>query len=159
VEGGTVATAEELLAVVGTPVKSRAVRALVAADGLVASTDPDLEEGEPVRSYLASPAAGYQLMHHSGRVATAFVYAEPDEGFAAFPGPLPGGLPRGATRSEVRAQFGVPERSGEAVTRPVVGRQGSWDRFAVGQLRIHFGYTEVGEHVRRVTVMAAADAP
>jgi hypothetical protein len=153
------ATADELMAVVGSPVDADAVRSLVAADELVASTEEDLEEGERLRSYLANLAAGYQLMHHSGRVATAFVYAEPDEGFSAFPWPLPGGLSRGATRSEVRTRFGVPERSGEAVTVPALGRQGPWDRFAVGAVRVHFQYTEPEQRVRRVTIMAVADAP
>ena len=110
------ATAEELVAVVGSPVDSAAVRALLVADGLAASADPNLEEGEPRRAYLSSPAAGYQFMHHSGRVVTAFLYAEPAEGFVAFPNPLLGGLPRGATRAQVRARFGAPERSGEPVT-------------------------------------------
>jgi hypothetical protein len=41
------ATAEELLKIVGSPVDSDAVRARVAADGLVASAEPDLEEGGP----------------------------------------------------------------------------------------------------------------
>lgn len=148
------ATAEALMAVIGSPVDSDAVRALVAADGLTASTDPDLEEGVPVRAYLSNPAAGYQLMHHSARVVTAFLYAEPDEGFTAFPGPLPGGLDRGATRAEVRGQFGTPESIGQPVTIPVLGRRGAWDRFAVGGVWVHFQYTEPGERVRRVTIMA-----
>jgi hypothetical protein len=148
------ATAEALMAVVGSPVDSDAVRALVAADGLASIADPDLEEGVPVRAYLFNPAAGYQLMHHRGRVATAFLYAEPDEGFVAFPGPLPGGLPRGATRAEVRGRFGTPERTGEPATMPVLGRRGAWDRFAVGGVWVHFQYTEPGECVRRVAVMA-----
>ena len=91
------ATAEELVAVVGSPVDSAAVRALLVADGLAASADPNLEEGEPRRAYLSSPAAGYQFMHHSGRVVTAFLYAEPAEGFVAFPNPLLGGLYQGLT--------------------------------------------------------------
>jgi hypothetical protein len=119
------ATGEALMAVVGSPVDSDAVRGLVAADGLAASTEPDLEEGEPPRSSLSGTAAGYQLLHYSGRVATAFLYAESAEGFAAFPHPLPGGLPRGATRADVRTRFGIPERSGEAVTIAGFGRQGA----------------------------------
>lgn len=153
------ATAEELFAVVGSPVDSPAVRAMVTADALAASTEEDLEEGEPLRSYLSNPIVGYQLMHHSGRVVTAFLYAEPGEGFAAFPGPLPGKLPRGATRAQVRARFGTPERSGEPFTSPFLGRQGAWDRFAVGGVRVHFQYTDPEQRVRLVTVMTAADAP
>ncbi len=154
------ATGEALLGVVGlaewTP---DAVRALVAADGLTASAEPDLEEAEPRRAYLSNPVAGYQLMHHSGRVATAFLYAESAEGFASFPGLLPGGLPCGANRPEVRARFGVPERSGEAITISGLGRQGAWDRFEVGAIRVHFQYSEPRQRVRLVSVMAKADAP
>jgi len=51
------ATIEELFAVIGQPVDSDAVRSLVAADRLVASTEPDLEEGEGVR-LLSLMAAG-----------------------------------------------------------------------------------------------------
>ena len=153
------ATAEELLAVVGASVDSEVVRALVVADELAASDEPDSEEDEPRRAYLSSPAAGYQLMHYSGRVATAFLYAETAEGFAAFRGPLPGGLQRGTTRAEVRARFGAPERSGEPITIVGLGRQGAWDRFAVGAVRIHFQYAEPEQRVRLVSVIAVADAP
>ena len=153
------ATAEELLAVVGAPVDSAAVNALVAVDGLASSTGPDYEEGEPRRSYLTNLAAGYQLLCHSGRVVTAFLYAEPAEGFAAFPGSLPGGLARGTRRAEVLARFGAPERSGEAVTVPGLGRQGAWDRFAVDAVRVHFQYTEPEQSIRLVSVIAEPHAP
>lgn len=152
-------TAEELMTVVGLPVDSVAVRALVAADGLAASAEPDLAEGEPLRAYLSAPRAGYQIMHQSGRVVAAFMYAEPTEGFEAYSGLLPGGLPRRATRTEVRARFGIPERNAEAVTITGLGRQGAWDRFAIGRVRVHFQYSEPGELVCLVTVMAAAETP
>jgi hypothetical protein len=153
------ATAEALLEVVGSPVESATVRALVVADKLSPSAEPDLEEGEPLRGYLGNPAFGYQLMHHSGRVATAFLYAEPAEGFEAFPGPLPGGVTRGASRAQVLARFGVPERTGEATTFPGRGRQWAWDRFAMGAVRVQFQFTEPGQRVHLVTIMTAADAP
>lgn len=153
------ATADELMALVGTPVDSMAVRVLVAADVLTASTEENLEEGEPVQSFLSGSAAGYQLLHYSGRVATAFLYAEPAHGFAAFPHPLPGGLPRGATRADVLARFGTPERSGEPFTCNILGRQGAWDRFVVDGIYIHFQYTEPEQRVRLVSVMAADVAP
>ena len=152
------ATAEELLAVVGSPVNSAAVRALVAADGLTASDEPE-GWSVPRRSYLSGPAAGYALTHALDRVTTAVLYAEPAEGFAVFPSPLPGGLSGRATRRDVLARFGAPERSGEATTVTGLGPQGAWDRFAVGGLRVHFQYTVAGELVRRVSVMAADVAP
>lgn len=153
------AKAKELLAVIGESVDSTAVRDLVEADGLEESVETNLEEGEPQRAYLSNPAAGYQLLQHSGRVVSAFLFAEPAKGFEAFPGPLPGGLSRWATRSEVRARFGVPERKGDAVTIPGLGRQGAWDRFDVGTVHVHFQYTEPEQRIRLVTIMAPADAP
>jgi hypothetical protein len=41
------ATSRKLLSIVGKPVKSAAFRALVAADRLKASKEPDMEEGQP----------------------------------------------------------------------------------------------------------------
>lgn len=152
-------TAETLMATVGAPVDSDAVQALIAADDLTASTEPDLQEGEPPRSYLSGPAAGYELMHWRGRVATLYLYAEPAGDFAAFPGALPGGLRRGASRPEVLARFGVPERSGGAARLVGLGPQGAWDRFAVGGLCLHFQYAAPGERIRLVTVMAAGEVP
>jgi len=146
------------MAVVGLPVNSDVVQALVVADALASSTEEDLEKGEPVRSYLSNPRAGYQLMHHSGRISTAFFYAQPAEGFTAFPGPLPYGLPRGADRTQVRVQLGVPERSGEPFTSTVLGTQGAWDRFAVGDIRVHFQYSAPEQRFRLMSVMAAMKA-
>ena len=153
------ATAEALLAAVGAPVDSELVRALVAADGLVASVEPE-GWSVPRRGYLAGPGAGYQLAHALGRVTTVFVYAEPDEGFAAFPGPLlHTGLPADATRAEVRARLGPPERSGEETTVAGLGRQGAWDRFVLGAVRVHVQYAAGADRVRLVSLMAAAVAP
>ena len=121
------ASAEELMAVVGTPVDSMAVRALVASDDLDASSEPDMEEGEPIRSYLSGRAAGYQLLCEGGRVETAFLFVVPsrlDEGYSPFTGSLPGGLRASDKRPVVLGRFGAPERSGEAFTDRVLGRRG-----------------------------------
>ena len=58
----------------------------------------------------------------------------------------------------VAASNNVALSSGEAVTISGLGRQGAWDRFAIGAIRVHFQYTE-SECIRLVSVMAAADAP
>lgn len=87
------------------------------------------------------------------------LYAKPAEGFAAFPGPLPGNLTLRANRRAVRSLFGTPERSGETVTISGLGRQGSWDRFAVGETRVHFQYTLRGELIQRISIMVADMAP
>ena len=153
------ATVEALMAIVGAPVDAEGVRTLIAADHLVASAEPDLEEGEPPRSYLSGPAAGYEIMHCERQVNTVFLYAAPAEGFEPFRGSLPGGLTAQATRQEVLRRFGIPERSGEAVTIPGLGRQGAWDRFVVGSVCVHFQYTEPEERIHLVSLMVAGKAP
>lgn len=90
-------------------------------------------------------------------MGTAFLYAEPAEGFARFPGKLPGNLSRGATQAEVRNSFGAPERSSGGVTGATPGSPAGWDRFAMGDLRIHFQYRD--GCVVLVTIMAADTAP
>jgi hypothetical protein len=147
------------MSIVGSPVDSEAVRALVATDGLTAAVEPEQHGGVPRRAYLSGPPAGYQLTHYGGRVVTAHLYAESAAGFAPFPGTLPGPLPRGATQAEVRSSFGTPERSGGGAAGPTPDRRAGWDRFAVDDLRIHFQYREADGHVVRVTIMAADTAP
>ena len=152
------ATSEELIAIIGMRVDAPRVGALVAADGLIASEEPE-GWSVPRRSYLSGQAAGYSLTHALGRVTTVVLYAEPAEGFAPFAGLLPGGLARGTTRHRVLEEFGVPERSGEQTTIVGLGPQGAWDRFAIGGVRIHFQYTVVGDLIRLVSIMAADVAP
>ncbi|MGL6096866.1 MAG: hypothetical protein ACRC7O_13850 [Fimbriiglobus sp.] len=152
------ASADELIAVVGLPVNSPTVLALSASDGLAASSEPD-GWSVPQRAYLSAPAAGYALTHELGRITNAVIYAEPAEGFAAFPNPLPGGLSHGATRRHVLARFGTPERNGAPSNFPGLGPLGAWDRFAVDGVLVHFQYTVVGERVCLVSIMAADVAP
>ncbi|MEI7688386.1 MAG: hypothetical protein WCL32_25545 [Planctomycetota bacterium] len=153
------ATAEELMAIVGASVDAVAVRELIQVDQLVSSTEPELNEGESPRAYLTGSKVGYQLMYHRGRVAAAFLYVEPSEGVAAFAGRLPGGLTSRATRNDVQTRFGAPEQCGEPITIAGLGRYGAWDRFEYCGVRIHFQYTFSGEVVRRVTIMSNDDVP
>jgi hypothetical protein len=132
---------------------------LVAADGLIASTEPDLEEGELPRSYLSCPAGGYLLSHTGGRINTLFVFLVPTDEYRAFSAPVMTGLSRSSTRADVTLVFGVPARSGEAKTLPVLGRKGAWDRYERGALCVHFEYTEPEGRVRQITVMTADTAP
>ena len=152
-------TLESLMALVGQPVTAADVQSLVAADGLIASTEPDLEEGELPRSYLSCPASGYLLSHAGGRVNTLFVFLVPTDEYQAFSAPLTAGLSSSSTRADVRRVFGVPALSGEAKTLPVLGRKGAWDRYEQGALCVHFEYTDPEGRVRQITVMTADTAP
>jgi hypothetical protein len=119
-QGGSVmASIEEITASIGQHADSDRVRSLVNADGLAESSDVECDEGVPLRWYLSSFAAGYQLTYSENKVVAAFVYVQAAEGFSPFAGQLPGGLAREARRLDVRRQFGAPppERGSENNSR------------------------------------------
>lgn len=153
------ATARKLLSILGKRTTGAALRNLVAADGLKASKEEDMEEGLPVTWYFIGKKAGYEILAEDGRVTTVFLYVEKADGFAAFTGQLPYNLPRDATRSEVRRRFGRPQRSGKAYKDKILGPQGAWDRFFVDSVCIHFEYTEPGLQISLVTLMTEDAAP
>lgn len=151
-------TMESLVALVGQPVASDAVQAVVASDKLMPSSD-EFEEGEGLRHYLSAPTAGYHLTHVDGRVTTVFLYLAPGDGFGPFGGPLVAGLAVGVTRAGVRERLGPPSRSGDGTTIVGLGRQGPWDRWDAERVCLHFQYTEPEQRVRLITVMAADSTP
>ena len=153
------ATAEQLVALVGKPVKRAAFRGIVAKDQLKASVEEDLEEGQPVETYYIGKKAGYEILTHSGRVVAIFIHAEKSDGYSAFPGPLPRDIPRGATRTQVRRLLGKPEQSGRAYTDSILGPQGAWDRFVIESIYLHVEYSNPGLEVRLITLMNEVDAP
>jgi hypothetical protein len=150
---------DSLVALVGQPIDAPAVRALVASERLQSSTEPDMEEGEPVRSHLSSPAGGFEFTHTLGRINTLFVYVRPAGGNAAFRGTLIHGLSARSTRADVRTKLGTPSRSGDAQTITLLGRFGAHDRFDSKDLCVHFQYTEPDERIEVITVMTADTAP
>jgi len=152
-------TLESLMALVGQPVAAADVRSLIAADGLVASTEPDLDEGEVPRGYLSCPTGGYSLSHTKGRVNTLFVYLVPTAEYQAFSAKLIASLSRSCSRADVRRALGTPALSGEAQMDRILGRMGAWDRYNQGSLCVHFEYTEPEERVQQITVMTADTAP
>jgi hypothetical protein len=161
--GGTrknaMSSLESLIGLVGQQVTSAAVQSRVASDRLISSSDPDLEEGEAIRSYLSRRPGGYQLIHTDGRIRTLFVFLVPPDGYQQFCGSLVRGLSLLSTRSDVRKAFGKPDHHGKAQTIPVLGRRGAWDRFDQGPLCWHFQNTEPEERLRQITVMSADTAP
>jgi hypothetical protein len=152
-------TLESLMALVGQPVTAADVQSLVVTNAVIESTEPDLEEGEPPRSYLSCPAGGYSLSHTDGRINTLFVFLVATDEYQPFSAQLIAGLSRCSKRPDVRSSLGSPDRKGEAQWLPILGRKGAWDRYNRGALCIHFEYTEPEERVRQITVMTADTAP
>ena len=150
---------ESLLSLVGQPVASPNVQSVMATDGAISSTEPDLDEGETPRSHLSCPAIGYQLSHTAGRVNTLFVFLIPDDEFEAFQGTLKAGLSAASTRTDVQRELGKPTRSGEPKSHPILGRKGAWDRYDGDSSCLHFEYTEPEQRLRRITVMTVETAP
>lgn len=155
----TMQSMESLVALVGQPVDTAAVQALIASEQLHSTTEEDLEEGEPVESHLSSASGGYEFSHTLGRLNTLFIHVKPKDEYAAFRGTLTHGLTAQSTRLDVRRSLGTPSRSGEAQTLPPLGRHGGWDRFDSNVLCLHFQYSELKAEIELITVMMADIAP
>ena len=153
------ATARKLLSLLGKPSTGAALRAVIAADKLKVTKDPDLKEGLPVPCSFIGKKSGYEISVEEGRVVAVFLYVENADGFSSFPDSLPYDVPRDASRTEVRRLLGKPEQSGKAMKDKILGPQGAWDRFAVDSVRIHFEYTDPGLLISRITLMTEDSAP
>lgn len=150
---------DSLVALVGQPVDTAAVQALIASERLQSTTEDDLEEGEPVESHLSSVSGGYEFSQSLGRLNTLFIYVKPKGEYAAFRGTLTHGLTAQSNRLDVKRSLGTPSRSGEAQTLPLLGRYGGWDRFDSKVLCLHFQYSDPEDEIELITVMMADVAP
>jgi len=153
------ATARKLVSILGKRITGAALRGLVAADGLKASKEEDMKEGQPVAWNFIGKKSGYEISAEDGRVNTVFLYVQKADGFSAFTGHLPYNVPRDSTRTEVRRQLGRPQRSGKAYKDKILGPQGAWDRFFVDSICIHFEYSDPGLQISLVTLMTEDAAP
>jgi hypothetical protein len=150
---------EALIGLVGSDVDSISVQAFIDSERLLHSTEPDMNEGEPVRFYFSSRDGSFQFAYSNGRIDTLFLFIQPVDGGKPFDQVLVGGLSTSSTRADVRNRLGSPSRSGEPMTISTLGRCGAWDRFDSAELGMHFEYTEIGERIKLVTVMAIDSAP
>jgi len=152
---------DSLIELIGKPVESKAVQAVVAAEKLRESSDPaeygDSEETR--RHYFSSHAGGYELVHSGGSVQTVFLYILPNGEFRPFTGPLVTGLTATDTRTTIRERFGTPTFSGEVTNILGLGRQGPWDRWDHERSCVHIQYTEADETPQLITVMSISSAP
>ncbi len=150
---------ESLVALIAKSVNSPEVQAVIASEELVLSSEEDLEEGEPVRSFLSSPSGEYLFSHTLDRIDTLFIYIKPKTKHTAFTGELIRRLTINSSRMDVRRIFGMPTRSGEPQDLPPLGRFGGYDRYDSKELCLHFQYSESDEQIEMITIMSADIAP
>lgn len=153
------ATSRKLLSLLGKSTRSASLRAVVAADNLRVSKEEDLEDGSPASVSFTGKKAGYEITAEDGRVVAVFLHVTKADGFAAFPSPLPFELPQDANRKDVRRLLGKPECSGKAHRDKILGHQPTWDRFAIGSIRIHIEYTDAELQISLLTLMTEDSAP
>ena len=153
------ATSRKLLSLLGKPTRSATFQAVLAADKLKASKEPDLEEEQPAETYFVGKKAGYEILAEDGRVVSVFLYVEAEDGYTAFSSPLPFELERGAARTKVRSLLGKPQHSGKADFVDILGPQAPWDRFIVNEICVHIEYSHTGLRISKLTLMALDAAP
>ena len=63
------------------------------------------------------------------------------------------------SREAVRARFGQPERSGDALSHPILGELGPWDRFKLNGFLLRIQYHCDLQRIEMVTLMRPDVAP
>jgi hypothetical protein len=112
------------------------------------------------RSYLSLPSAGISFDAELDRkVTSVFLYAECQEGFRAFRGPLPGGIVVSDSRAQVREKLGRPTESGGGEMIPILGKQPFWDAFDYPGYRLCVNYADGDGSISLVTLMALDAVP
>lgn len=133
-----VAQAKSLwLAVVGRPIRSRAVMALLDRYSMV----PD--DSHVLSIYWEAPHAGIEILENNGVVDTVFLHAEGRDDYTAYRGPLPGGVRFGMSRSEARTCLGEPEWSGPVLDVPGLGPSAT-DRYRLDELVVSLAHDAPG---------------
>lgn len=119
------------------------------------SVERDLDEP---RAYYVFQGQGRGISVHSDlseTIQTVFVQSAGIKGFdyslldASF----------SWSRSQVRANLGEPEKSGEERVHAILGRHGAWDRFELSQYVLHMEYQVGAESIAMVTLMKKGSAP
>jgi len=100
------------------------------------------QDGRIVKTYYKYNRDGFSLLAREGVVTTAFLYSgravgyEVEGEYSAFLGQLPFGLSFSSTESEVMAELGEPDRSGELSFAPVPS---FWHKYSSVGVRLDYG--------------------
>jgi hypothetical protein len=68
-------------------------------------------------------------------------------------------LPLTSNRQEVVARLGLPTKSGQRLSDPILGEYGPWDRFSRSGYAVHVEYRLDADIINKVTVMRADVVP
>jgi hypothetical protein len=67
--------------------------------------------------------------------------------------------PFSSNRNKVIEIFGVPSKSGEKISDPILGEYGSWDRFARLGHTIYIEYRADADRIKKITLIRADAVP
>jgi len=113
--------------------------------GELSSYKPELDldgDGRVVKTYYKYSRDGFSVLAREGLVTTAFLYSgravgyEVEGDYSAFLGQLPFAMSFSSTESEVVAELGDPDRSGELSFAPVPS---FWHEYSSVGVRLDFG--------------------
>ncbi len=70
-----------------------------------------------------------------------------------FAGAVLSEVPFYLSRDEVLERFGSPSKSGKAISDPILGEYGPWDRFEGPKCTVHIQYKVHSNSIERITLM------
>ena len=62
-------------------------------------------------------------------------------------------VPFHLSRDEVLERFGSPSKSGKAMSDPILGKYGPWDRFKGPEYTVHVQYKVDSDSIEKITLM------
>ncbi|HEX8523215.1 MAG TPA: hypothetical protein VF669_13240 [Tepidisphaeraceae bacterium] len=117
------------------------------------SLEEDLEE--PILHYVF-PHHGMELRcDRNDRINTIFLRADTSGHFEEELLDIPAN----ANRGDVLRRFGIPAKSGNSLSDPVLGRYGPWDRFNLPRCVVHVQYRVGADDIEMITLMRPDAVP
>ena len=121
--------------------------------------EDDLDENLPTRVCYASKSNGLQVVCDAAdTVKVIFAYSSGHEGFVAYRDAV-AGVELAWDRQRVRARLGVPSKTTEAQTLPVLGTYGPSDRYDFPSHSVHFQFHPIDPRVDLITIMSPDSVP
>lgn len=85
------------------------------------------------------------------RIRTIFLHNGVDEALTE--------IPFAYTRRQVLERFGVPAKSGQPTTHPILGTAGAWDRFSRPSMTLHIQYRSDSDSIDMITLVRPDAVP